>query len=202
MVTAEKPLAIQTDNGLQTKFETIYEEYGLYIFNFLYRMTGNYQDAEDLAQTTFIKAYLALSRYKEEDKVKPWLFRIATNTGLDELRRRQIIKAQPWDNFMSVFHPQQIAKEDTERDVLRIEQTELVQKILDNLSPRYRLGLLLKEYEDFSCREIAQILGTTEKAVKSLLWRAREEFRKISQWIDLPENKGKPYPRSNYSKTQ
>jgi RNA polymerase sigma-70 factor (ECF subfamily) len=87
---------------------------------------------------------------------------------------------------MSVFHPKQVARDNPEGDVLGKENAEMVSQVMDRLPPRYRLCLLLREYEELSCEEIAQILGTTRGAVKSLLFRAREEFREIYKAIDTP----------------
>lgn len=177
---------LNATDDLEARFEAIFDEHQHHIFNYLYRMLGNPEDALDLTQETFLRAYQALPRYADEGKIKPWLFRIATNACLDELRRRKVIRWQPWDNFMSVFHPKQVARDNPEGDVLGKENAELVQQVLDKLPPRYRLCLLLREYEELSCEEIAGILGTTRGAVKSLLFRAREEFREIFQQVDAP----------------
>lgn len=181
-------LVLNATDDLEARFEAIFDEHQHHIFNYLYRMLGNPEDALDLTQETFLRAYQALPRYADEGKIKPWLFRIATNACLDELRRRKVIRWQPWDTFMSVFHPKQVAKDSPEGDLLGKENAELVQQVLDRLPHRYRLCLLLREYEELSCEEIAQILGTTRGAVKSLLFRAREEFRQIYRQIDAPES--------------
>ena len=83
---------------------------------------------------------------------------------------------------MSVFHP--VAKESPERDVVNRENREEVQYILDRLNPKYRLCILLREYQGLSYDEIAQVLGTTRAAVKSLLFRAREEFRQVFKTVE------------------
>lgn len=173
-----------SDEEKVANFDTIYNEHQRHIFNYLYRMLGNPEDALDLTQETFLRAYQALPNYSDEGKVKPWLFRIATNACLDELRRRNVIRWQPWESFMSVFHPKQVARDDPEDDLISKERAEIVSQVLDKLPPRYRLCLLLREYEELSCEEMSEILGTTRGAVKSLLFRARDEFREIYKAIN------------------
>jgi len=160
-------------------FDEIFRQYQHPIYNYVLRLMGNPEEAYDLTQDVFVKAFRAIDRTTPDLNVSAWLYRIATNACLDQLRRRRIIRWQPLDTFISVFHPSQVARENPERETIRKETAELVQKTLDRLNPKYRTCLVLREYQDLSCEEIAEILGTTRGAVKSLLFRAREEFRKI-----------------------
>lgn len=172
------------DPEAQQCFTAIQAEYERHIFNYLNRVLGNKDDAQDLTQETFLRAYQAFSRYTDNGKVKPWLFRIATNICLDELRHHQIIKLQPWESFMSAFDPKQVAWDNPERVVLQKESAERVRNALDKLSPRYRLALILREYAELSCKEIAAVLKTSRGAAKSLLFRARQEFKIVFQQLD------------------
>jgi RNA polymerase sigma-70 factor (ECF subfamily) len=169
--------------GIQTRedvvFDDIFEAYQDRIYNCVYRLMGNSEDAYDLTQETFLRAYAALPKVNGELKVGPWLYRIATNLCMDQLRRRKLIRWEPIDNLLAVFHPKQVAKDSPERETLRQESREMVHRVLEKLSPKYRLCLVLREYQDMSCEEIAEVLGTTRSAVKSLLFRAREEFRVV-----------------------
>ena len=165
--------------GDHSAFEWIYGQYETQISNYVYRLMGSAEDAYDLTQDTFLKAYLALPKTSDDLRVGAWLYRIATNVCLDELRHRRLVKWQPWEAFISVFHPSQVARDSPERDCLDRETTEEVRLILDRLRPEYRLCLILREYHDLSYDEIAEALATTRAAVKSLLFRAREEFRRV-----------------------
>lgn len=158
-------------------FEAIFSQYQHSIHDYVYRLMGNEEDARDLTQEAFIKAYVALPKAPPDLKVRPWLYKIATNTCLDELRRRKKVRWQPLEQFLSVFHPAQVAKESPERDVMRREEANGVQSVLNALPERYRLCLLLREYYDMSCSEIGQVMDLSSGAVKSLLFRARESFR-------------------------
>jgi RNA polymerase sigma-70 factor, ECF subfamily len=179
MAVSEAVLIARAQAGDHTAFETIFNQYQTAIYNYVYRLMGSAEDAYDLTQDTFLKAYLALPKTSDDLRVGAWLYRIATNVCLDELRHRKLVKWQPWEAFISVFHPSQVAKDSPERDCIDRENTEEVQLILDRLHPKYRLCLILREYHDLSYDEIAEVLNTTRAAVKSLLFRAREEFRQV-----------------------
>ncbi|MBI2863653.1 MAG: sigma-70 family RNA polymerase sigma factor [Chloroflexi bacterium] len=177
MIMREAIAVQQARESHSLTFEAIFAQYQDPIYRYVYRMMGNADDAGDLTQDTFLKAYLALPKMPVDLNVGPWLYRIATNTCLDELRRRKIVRWTPWDDFMAVFHPKQVAGDNPEKESLRREDAEEVQRTLARIHPRYRTCLLLKEYEDFSCNEIAAVMGISPGAVKSLLFRAREAFR-------------------------
>lgn len=173
----EDALVAQAQNGDQSAFEEIFTQRQAQIYNFIYRMMGSPDDAYDMTQDTFLKAYLALPRTRPgELKLGPWLFRIATNVCLDELRHRQLIKWHPWEVFVSVFHPSQVAKDNPVQDCLAQETSEEAQAVLNQLHPMYRTCLLLREWHSLSYDEMAHILNTTRAAIKSRLFRARVEF--------------------------
>ena len=165
--------------GDHAAFEQLFAQYQTPIYNYIHRLMGSAEDAYDMTQDAFLKAYLALPRTSEDLRVGAWLYRIATNLCYDELRHRKLVKWQPWDAFISVFHPTQVAKDSPEREVFHMEDGEEVQLILEKMHPKYRMCLVLREYHDLSYDEIAEVLNTTRAAVKSLLFRAREEFRQV-----------------------
>lgn len=178
-VIVERQLVERAQAGDHVAFESLFNQYQTAIYNYIYRLMGSAEDAYDMTQDTFLKAYLALPKTSDDLRVGAWLYRIATNVCLDELRHRKLVKWQPWEAFISVFHPSQVAKDSPERDCIDRENTEEVQLILDKLHPKYRMCLVLREYHDLSYDEIAEVLTTTRAAVKSLLFRAREEFRQV-----------------------
>ena len=178
-IGSESILISRAQAGDHEAFEQLFNQYQAQIYNYIYRLMGSAEDANDMTQDTFLKAYLALSKTSQDLRVGAWLYRIATNVCLDELRHRKLIKWQPWETFVAAFHPTQVAKDSPERDCINRENSEEVQLIFAQMHPKYRMCLILREYHDLSYDEIAEVLNTTRAAVKSLLFRAREEFRQV-----------------------
>lgn len=175
----EVVVVARAQQGEEAAFEWLYRRYWTAIYNYVYRLMGDPGDAEDLATDAFLKAWLALPQTKPDLRFGAWMYRIATNRCLDELRHRRLVKWQPWEAFISVFHPSQVAKDNPERDAVRREDAEEVAALLSQLPPKHRLVLHLREYRDLTYDEIAEVLLTTRAAVKSLLFRAREELREL-----------------------
>ncbi len=179
--TDEATWIARARSGDAAAFEALLNRYERQIYAYIYRMMGgNGDDAEDLTQDTFLKAYRALSRTSDDLNVSAWLHRIASNSCLDELRRRQRIRWQPWDGTKHDRLLHGSAGENPERSTLRREAEGAVQEILNRMSARNKQALVLREYEGLSCEEIGEIMGVSRSAVKSVLFRAREEFRKYS----------------------
>ncbi len=144
-------------------------------------------DTYDLTLAAWEKAQRAWERRPVVAvEVKPWLFRIARNACVDELRRRQLIR---WESIEPVRergdddgHPSPAAllrsdDYDPEREALRGERMSLVRQALRQLPKRYRTCLLLREGEGLSCEEIGQQLGLSSGAVRTTLCRARQRLR-------------------------
>ena len=165
--------------GDQEAFEAIFQLYERQIYGFIYRMMGNAEDANDLTQECFIRAYRALSQTNDDLNISAWLHRIASNACLDVLRRRKRIRWLPWESHKHehLLHGRPL--DEPESNALRSETQMTVQQVISQMSPRNRMALILREYEGMSCEEIGQIMGLSRSAVKSILFRGREEFRRI-----------------------
>ena len=179
-VTAdEEVLVSQAKAGDQAAFEAIVQRYERQIYAFTYRMMGNPDDAFDLTQECFVKAYRNLAKTNTELNISAWLHRIASNACLDVLRRRKRIRWLPWDTSKHEQMLEPRAGEEPERVTLSQETSTDVQRILTRMSERNRLALILREYEGLSTREIGDVMNISRSAVKSVLFRAREEFRRL-----------------------
>ncbi|HEY8746074.1 MAG TPA: sigma-70 family RNA polymerase sigma factor [Chloroflexota bacterium] len=157
-------------------FEAAYASYFNPICAYLQRMVGNPDDAYDLSVASFEKAFRNWSK-APPDHIAPWLYRIATNTCLDELRRRKLIRWQPFEKFAAVFHPGHVSHDNPERDAIRGEQRALLREALEHLNPRHRAALLMRECQGLSCEEVGEALGISKEAAKQLLFRARQHLR-------------------------
>ena len=157
---------------LDMLFESIFREYQQPILNYLYRLVGDAERAEELTQDAFVKAYRALHRLPGDANRRAWLYRIATNTAYDYLRRRRLVQWVPLlEKDYSLF-----VKEGPESV---IADQEAVQQSLCSLPLNYRAPLILHSVEGYSVREIGEMLGISEGAVKTRLCRAREKLRKV-----------------------
>ncbi|HLI50275.1 MAG TPA: RNA polymerase sigma factor [Thermomicrobiaceae bacterium] len=170
--------------GDQAAFEAIFERYSRQIYGYIYRMMGNPEDADELTQECFIRAYKSLSHTSQELKLSAWLHRIASNACLDVLRRRQRIRWLPWESHKHehLLHARPL--DDPERNALSQETQLIVQHVLNQMNPRNRMALVLREYEGMSCEDIGQVMALSRSAVKSVLFRGRQEFRHIYESLE------------------
>jgi RNA polymerase sigma-70 factor (ECF subfamily) len=147
------------------------------VFNLAYRMLGNAAEAEDAAQEAFLRAYTHLDRYDPERSFKTWLLSITSNYCIDRLRKRRLT----WLSLEEPLppHPALVSSEaGPEATAIAHELSVQIQTMLDGLSDEYRIVVILRYWYDLSYIEIAEILETTESAVKSRLFRARQALAK------------------------
>jgi RNA polymerase sigma-70 factor (ECF subfamily) len=156
----------------EARIEQLFRDYYNSLYVYLHRLVGDQKQAEDLTQDTFVKAYRALGRLPTDANERAWLYRIATNTALDSLRRRRLISWLPL--FEGDSHP--AASVSFAEPSL---ESVAVQQALKRLPPRYRAPLVLYACQGLSTHEIAEILHISRGAVKTRLFRAREKFRKL-----------------------
>lgn len=159
----------------------IYERYFPRLHRHAYRLLLDSEDADDLVHDAFIKAFRSLRHggfgRGGDEEIANWLYRITENVCLDVLRRRQRLRWQTWDGSKHDQLLVSTAWDDPERRAVAQETRRLVQEIMSRMTPRHRRGLELREYQGLNCYEMAEVMHLSRSAVKSLLFRAREEFR-------------------------
>lgn len=167
-------------------FERLFFSHQKPILNYLYRLLGDVARAEEVTQDVFVKAYRAIGRLPEDANHRAWLYRIATNSAYDVLRRRKLIQWLPLmeNDSASGVHGSEARDAGIGRDPTgwgdlanRMGEQEAVQRALGQLPPKYRVPLILYSVQGYSTREIGEIIGISEGAVKTRLYRAREKFR-------------------------
>ena len=183
MPTEEASWVARAKAGDQAAFAALFARYERRIYGFIYRMMGDADDAFDLTQDTFLRAYRALDQTDDELNVNAWLHRIASNACLDVLRRRRRIRWLPWEDAKH-DRPSGHRGDDPEGALLGGEAQRAVGRVLDRMSPRNCQALILREYEGLSCEDIGEIMGISRSAAKSILFRGREEFRKLYQQLE------------------
>ncbi len=176
----------QAKMGDAVAFEALLRQYERPLYGYIYRlMSGNADDAADLLQETFIKVYRALSHIPTDVNFPAWLYRVARNCCLDEIRRRRRARWTVWDGAQGVAMADHIGGADPEQMVLDREGSSAVKAVLARMSSRNREALILRECEGMSCEEIGVVFGISRKAVKSTLFRARDEFRRVTATLRL-----------------
>lgn len=157
-------------------FQSVVEKYADFVYNVAYRMTGNAEDAEDVAQEAFLSAYRAFDRFRGESQVSTWLYRITVNAALMKLRKDQKSRGLTDTGLDKI----EVADWDLtpERSALMSELGEKLQQGLDLLDPDLRAAVVLRDIEGLSNSEAADILGITVAALKSRLHRGRVLLRK------------------------
>lgn len=175
----EAPLVRQAQEGDQQAFEALLKLHERHVFAIIGSFLRRKQDVEDLAQDVFLKAYLAIRRFRPEAPFAPWLRRITVNTCYDHLRR---IRRHPEVTFADLG--------EREHDVIhhlsekgyasrggegpdQVAARDLAEQILASLTPKDRLVITLREVHGLKIAEIASAIGCTKAAAKVRLWRAR-----------------------------
>lgn len=160
--------------GDQDAYASIVYAYQDSVYNLCYRILGERGEAEDAAQEAFLRAYLNLSRYDRERSFKTWVLSIASNYCIDRLRRRRLQWMSLDDEPVADRLALHSADPEPEPATLDRERSQAIQKMLGELSPDYRAVVVLRYWYEYSYAEIADMLETTESAVKSRLFRARQ----------------------------
>jgi RNA polymerase sigma-70 factor (ECF subfamily) len=166
-------------------FEQLVDRYQARLVGILHHLVGNADEAEDLAQEVFLRVYRARKKYRARCKFSTWLFTIANNLAMNALRSRRRKPAVHLDagaSDSSGLRPaeQLVADSSGNQPVRRIQRTELaniIRQAVAGLNERQRMAVVLNKFEEMDYAEIAEVMGLTTKAVKSLLCRARTNLR-------------------------
>ena len=179
-------LMLRVRNDEPGAFEEMVENYQHRLIAVMHHLIGNAEEAEDLAQEVFLRVYRARKKYRPRSKFSTWLFTIANNLALNALRSRQrkpVVPLNVHDSGPLGPRPaEQLVKAATSSPSMRIQNAELVaiiKRALEGLNERQRMALILNKFEDMNYSEIAEVMGLTTQAVKSLLSRARNNLRQV-----------------------
>jgi RNA polymerase sigma-70 factor (ECF subfamily) len=183
-------------------FSELVERFQHRLVGVMHHLVGNHDEAEDLAQEVFLRVYRTRQRYSPSAKFSTWLFTIANNLALNSLRdrkRRPHLPLAGGDSTMLGPRPADRvpdAKDPPPTHNLQFqEMAGVVRQALDDLNERQRMAVVLNKFEDMGYAEIAEVMGLTSKAVKSLLSRARGKLRTALQgYIHMD---GAPLPAEN-----
>lgn len=194
MFVSDEDLLMQSGKGDMSAFELLVRRHQEPLINYIHRLINDYHRAEDLAQETFLRIFQNASRYQPTASFKSWMYTIATNLSRNEVRNRTRRHTYSLEDLVEEgadIHETSLM-EDTRYlpDVLaeKNERKQLVRKALAQLPENQRLALTLVTYQDLRYEEVAEILGTSEGAVKALIHRARQRMKKLLIKAGLGEN--------------
>ena len=174
--------------SVEIDFNEVYEEFEPKILHYIARMTGIYE-AEDITQEVFQKVSIALEGFKGESKLSTWIYKIATNTALDNLRspsskrivrQKQIFEDEEENNLepeaQDIWSGEKSAS--IEQGYVKDEMNNCIRNHIEDLQPDFRAVILLSEMEGLKNKEIAEVLGITLDTVKIRLHRGRGILKK------------------------
>jgi RNA polymerase sigma-70 factor, ECF subfamily len=172
-------LVAQAQRGNEAAFEQLVLRHQRYVFNVAYRVLSDYDEAEDITQEAFVRAWRGLSSFRGEAKFTTWLYRIVHNLCLNRLPklRRNLQQVEPLEEALS--HPAPFLPDLFETR----ERVAFLHHQLDRLPEKYRLVLTLRYLQDLSYSEIADVLELSMGTVKTHIHRGRRLLRKeLRQW--------------------
>jgi RNA polymerase sigma-70 factor, ECF subfamily len=168
--------------GDEGAFRLLVDKYGASIVNLAYRMTGSGADAEDLAQDAFLQAYANLADFRVGARFHPWLYTIALNLCRNHLRRKALVRWIPLQSdARDARGPSLDVRErapNPEQSILAQESEEQLRRAIEALPGKYREVFVLRQSENLSYEEIAQITGLPLGTVEVRLFRARQRLLK------------------------
>jgi RNA polymerase sigma-70 factor, ECF subfamily len=182
--TSDHALLEATRTGDQDAFAELVSRYRNQLTGYIYRMTNDYDGAVDLAQETFVRLYRAVDRYQTSHAFSTYLYRIATNLAISELRKRKRRRLVSLTGFFQTTDRGEAREFDPadgrpliDCELVATERRRAVQKAISTLPEKYRAPLILRDVEGRSYEEISRILQTSEGTVKSRISRARDFLR-------------------------
>ena len=160
--------------GRNAAFDVIVERHRRTVYQVCYRFVGNHEDASDLSQETFVKAWRGLGGFKGQAQLSTWLYRIAVNTCLNRVQAKALpTETIEHDGF------EDTTSDDPGSRVLRNERARAVRRAIARLPEKQRATLILRSYQELSHREIADVLGSSVGAVKANFFHALANLKKL-----------------------
>jgi RNA polymerase sigma-70 factor, ECF subfamily len=180
MDTLEAAAVAQVLSGDRDAFRVLVDAHARSVFNVAYRMTGNREDADEIVQETFLRAYKSLDRFESRSKFSTWIYRIAVNRCLDFLEKKKItgsytISDDPDPEENTIQLPATDAGPD--RILLSKEANKKISEAMEGLTPTERVAFTLRHLDGHSIEEISKVLKVRENAAKNTIFRAVRKLR-------------------------
>ncbi|MBN2071732.1 MAG: sigma-70 family RNA polymerase sigma factor [Candidatus Krumholzibacteriota bacterium] len=179
MSECDSLLVAESLKGDRNAYEALVKKYEKKIFNLAFRITNNYEDAMDITQTAFIKAYEKLDSFDPSFKFFSWLYRITTNEALNLVKRNNRSRPRSGETSMSVIGNITSSQPNPEEQMIKNETSGRVQEMLMRLKDDSRVIIILKHFVDMSYNEIGDVLEIPLTTVKSRLYDARQDLVRL-----------------------
>ncbi len=189
---SELDLVKRCQAGDTEAFDELVTRYRTRIFGMIYNMVHSEQDAWDLAQDSFVKAWKSIKRFRGHSSFYTWIYRIVMNVTIDWLRKKQVKGGSEFDDAIHLKEIDPASKTLPKADALpyeKMEQSEIrgrIDNAIAQLSPEHRAVILMKEIEEMQYHEIAEMLGCSIGTVMSRLFYARKKLQNLLR--DVYEN--------------
>lgn len=179
--TTDEAAIAEVQGGNSDAFRILVERHSRSVFRLAFRMTGNEQDAEDVVQEAFLRAYKQIHRYESRASFATWIYRIAANYSLDLIRARK-----PVESDELVMEALKESGPGPERLLISAKMQETMDRALEELSQQERTAFVLRHFEGQSIEEISGALGIGNNAAKHSIFRAVQKLRKaLTPWASV-----------------
>jgi RNA polymerase sigma factor (sigma-70 family) len=179
--TTESDLIALLKDGNEAAFKQVFEAHQDRIYNTILYMVQSVEEAKDLTQEVFVDVFLSIENFKAQSKLSTWIYRIAINKALNHQRFKKakkrlgvvlsIFNLSPVDDAPDFVHPGILLENK--------ELSETLHKAINELPEKQKMAFILRQLEDLSYVEIAEVMQTTTPSVESLLFRAKQNLQKI-----------------------
>lgn len=188
---ADSATMLRVRSGDDDAFNSLVQKYHRPMTHYMYRMTHNQAVAEELAQEVFLRVYRSRESYRAEARFSTWLYRIATNLGVNHARDTRHERAAP-TVYLDEHDPETGTTPDVadkrptaEQDLVRDERLKAIRKHVMALPERQRMAVLMHKYQGLEYRQIGEVLKLSESATKSLLFRAYQTLReRLKEFVE------------------
>lgn len=176
-MTNEIDIAVITEfqHGDQAAFRVVYDAYFGFLYNVVFKMVLQQQEAEDIVQDVFLKIYKNRKKYNHSVKFSTWIYRISVNQTLNILRRKKLFSSK----IIHFLKPRDESAPSYEEKLEQDTATKRLKKCIDKIPEKYRVCLVLKYMENLSIKDISEIMNIGEPLVKTRIHRAKQKLKEV-----------------------
>lgn len=175
--TIAKPLSFENEEEKRILFQERMDSVKNELYSFAYRLMGNREDAEDLLQESYFKAFKYFHQLRDTSKFKEWVFQITANQFRNQIKKKKRERTYFVDDFSAIGEKPQLSTKNPDNLFENIDLSDKVKQAIDNLHPKMKTSLVLFELRGFNIEEVGKILGISPGTVKSRLHYARKRLK-------------------------